>query len=188
MTAYAKLVTTKSRKLSLADGSKVEVNLYRHMGKPTRWGPVPAWEQALLARMDNLFRERGLPKYVMADDADEGYPVYEAAPYYFLDDTVTDKIFAGYVRGHGRNLRFEKWERFMVKVPFRGGAFNPSTFSAEISETVRGLGCHVQEYIDHTKAHESGYGHVWFVVVSHSDPKVLTEAKALLEIKTVEAN
>lgn len=172
------LVTTKSRKMALPDGTKVEVNLARSMGKAWTWGGRPAWEKAMIARLQDIWALRGGPKYATFDGYGEGmdgFAIYENPPVYYTDGADASIMFAGFVRGSGRNLRFEKWERVMIPVPTYP-KFEPDVLQRETSGKVAGMGCMVKQFYDVSDNNK------WYVVVHAPNAAVLAEVKARLGI------
>lgn len=118
MGTYNELLTTKTIRVKLPDGTRETLNTYRYMGKQSYRDTPRPWEQALIQRMENIFYERGYPKYVCGADPDAGWSVYERIEQtYFTDEYPSKRILAGFLRkGEGKMLHFEKWHRVMIDI------------------------------------------------------------------------
>lgn len=139
MGIYNELLTTKTIRVKLPDGSRETVNTYRCMGKQSHWDKARPWEQALIQRMENIFYERGYPKYVCGDDPGEGWPVYERVEQtYFTDEYPSKRILAGFLRkGDGKMLHFDKWQRVMIDITDTLNS-NSNIYESSIQQDISG--------------------------------------------------
>ncbi len=117
MGTYNNLLTTKTIRVN-SEGGRESINLIRSMGKDVMFRNAPAWEQALLSRMEYLWSTRDYPKYTTHEGAEDGWPVYERIEQsYFTDHYPSTRILAGFLRrGEGKMLTFEKWAHLKVLV------------------------------------------------------------------------
>lgn len=122
MGVYMLNLTTRSRKVPAPDGTTIEVFTYKFSHKASSW-ELPRHVKALQARLANVWARRGAPDYVCwSEDFAADTPVY--APGGCVEVTIPDAALdilpiVGYLRGAGRQQRFEPWHKMEVEVAGR---------------------------------------------------------------------
>jgi len=137
---YNYLLTTKTIRVKTDEGRET-INLMCYVSKQSSW-ETPAWETALLSRMEYVWAQREYPKYVTGDDTGPGWSVYEEIrSASFTDDYPSTRIFAGYLRaGSGKMLHFEKWKRVRVAVEAKRGDDGHYAAQREVQDKLRESG------------------------------------------------
>ena len=177
MGIYNEILTTKTIRVKTEGGGRETLNTHRYVSKQSSWDRARPWEQALIQRMENIFYERGYPKYVTGSEPGDGWPVYERIEQtYFTDDYPSTRIFAGYLRkGEGKMLHFEKWGRIFVEI----GQMSEPGVQNEISTMLRDSGAvgrfQTSKFYDRVDGNIRGY-----VVIYSPNEHDLTMAKMIL--------
>lgn len=172
MGVYNYLLTTKTIRVKTAEGRET-INLMSYISKESS-SPVPAWEQALICRMDDLWRCRDFPKYVTGDNPEDNWTVYERIEASsFTDHYPSTRILAGYLRrGEGKMFHFEKWSRLKVLVSSRD-----FTAQNEINGKLRESGLMGEKWSTSTFRDDTGEE---YVIVYARDEADITRAALVL--------
>lgn len=127
MGVYVLNLTTKAKKVATPNGSKVEVFTFKYSHKLSGWDDTPRHIKALQARLENVWAKRGTPDYVCwSEEFAADTPVYapERDIVTLTDDELATLPIVGYLRGAGRQQRFEPWHALEIEVVGRTGSLH----------------------------------------------------------------